>query len=285
MERIESGTTGERRIRCLIFIAMCVIFCVWFAYDGWVGYAQENLKWAAQNLPPGAPPMDELKTNPKVTLASLVKFRDRVKIEGKVFTRDDFDALFGEPAYVDTNGDETTLYYIGPAVFLSVMLSDGQFVYQGEQRFKEKVKAEENRQHGEGSIRAQQNWSIGLGIIIIIAILQFIRIVRTKVVVDDEGLTYNSKRIPWDAMVELDASRYHSKGWVELEFTAGDETDSLRIDSYKVQKFREVVGAIVERKGFADPFESAEPGDEAASAQAETPSQGEGKEESNAPQG
>jgi hypothetical protein len=82
---------------------------------------------------------------------------------------------------------------------------------------------------------------------------------RTRVVLDDNGLSYNRLHIPWEAMTGLRAKDYSRKYWVDLEYTAGDVTRSLRLDSFHIQQFNEVLAAICERKGFPSPVEASGP--------------------------
>ena len=63
-------------------------------------------------------------------------------------------------------------------------------------------------------------------------------------VLDDSGLRYNGRHVPWEAMTGLRTDDYTRKGWVYLEYTAGGVTRSLRLDSYHVEKFDEIVNAM-----------------------------------------
>jgi len=117
-----------------------------------------------------------------------------------------------------------------------------------------KVQVEENRDRSEASIRGQKVFATLVGAVALVGLIQLIRIVRTRVVLDDEGLTYNGKLVRWEDMTALDSERYHEKGWVDLEYTANGAKTYLRIDNYKVKAFKEIVSAICERKGFPSPF-------------------------------
>ncbi|MCC7315956.1 MAG: hypothetical protein IT419_14175, partial [Planctomycetes bacterium] len=39
---IESGPTGERKVRTTLMFLMFAFFSAWFAYDGWIGYPEKN---------------------------------------------------------------------------------------------------------------------------------------------------------------------------------------------------------------------------------------------------
>ena len=48
---IESGPTGERKVRSSLLFLMVLVFGLWFAYDGWIGYPGENYRENLEQLP------------------------------------------------------------------------------------------------------------------------------------------------------------------------------------------------------------------------------------------
>jgi len=252
MQRIETGTTGERQIRCLIFVVMCGAFAAYFAYDGWIGYPRKNLEEAKKNLPDSIPAstLESIATNPNVTAANVAALR-RAGQAGQPLTRNDVEERLGKPCWVQDTPQE--LYYIGPAIFCKIRMAGDRVV--------DFERVEENRDRSEASIRGQKVFAALVGVVTLIGIVQLIRIVRTRVVVDDEGLTYNGRTVRWDDMTALDSERYQEKGWVDLVYKANGASALLRIDNYKVKAFREVVRAICERKGFPSPFAEDKGGD------------------------
>lgn len=68
MMRIESGSTGERKIRTGLFVVMCLAFAGWFAYDGFVGYPSANLEWALSAMPEKP---EHPTTTPQASVATL----------------------------------------------------------------------------------------------------------------------------------------------------------------------------------------------------------------------
>lgn len=256
MERIETGTTTERRTRCLIFIGMCVLFAGWFGYDGWVKWPASNRAWAIDNAPASfgevrAKSANTVRTNPKVTLATWNKLSSALEAQ-KSMTREDLVGMLGEPALVARNDAAGTeeLMFIGPALFVHAVVRNNVVLPAD-------VNGKANEEHSEGSIRWQRGLTYILLAVVVLGLLQFVRITRTKVVLDEQGLTYNGKRIAWDDMTGLSIGDFDRKGWVELEYRAGDETDVLRIDNYKVNAFRPIVSALCERKGFVSPYDAA----------------------------
>lgn len=253
MDRIETGTTNERKVRTLIFVLMLTAFGLYFLYDGFKGYPAKNLEFLRQKLP--AAPTKPLATNPKITKASLEELKARAQADLKPIPRAELLELLGEPAYEDAAKQE--LYFIGPAVFCRIQLRDGSLKLDYPEQWERTVFAEESDKYRESDIEGQKLWAKIVLIAAVIGLIQLIRIVRTKVVVDDEGLLYNGRRIAWDAMTALDISKYRQKGWVDLEYRDGEETEVLRIDNYKVNAFRDVVSALCARKAFPSPFAEA----------------------------
>lgn len=252
MNRIETGTTGERWIRCLVFVGLCVVFGAWFAYDGWVNYPTKNLQWAMQKMPPQPPgsPPPKATANPNVTVKNIVQIRARLADPEASLSRSQLISILGEPA--GENPEKGELYFIGPAIFAQIKL-EGDVV-----RRPSDVQAEESREHGEAEINNQKRLAVILAVVAVIALIQLVRILTTRVILDDEGLNYNGRLVTWDAMCGLNAERYREKGWVDLEYRDGDETSTLRLDNYKVKAFKEIVNAICERKGFANPLHEPE---------------------------
>jgi hypothetical protein len=302
--RIESGTTTERCIRLGLFLAMCLVFAGWFAYDGFHGYPKENLKWALRN--PLMPQSDsEIATNFKAIKANLAKVQPGTTVE-------QLEALVGPPTLIQSKhrvyvgeeilaiidldeedkvtgvrskeiapeeirddastmvtaenvdkiesgmtlsllehhlGDKPvethnqTYWYIGPAVY-------ARFEVIGD-AVSNVIEMTENTDHRESDLAMQKWIAAGLCIVVLITLYFLIRAVRTRVVLDDAGLTVNHRHVAWDAMTGLDIEEYKDRGWLDLVY---DDGDLLRLDSYHIAKFREIVTEICNRKGFASPF-------------------------------
>jgi len=136
-----------------------------------------------------------------------------------------------------------TFWYIGPATY-------ARFEVVGKTVSKV-IDITENSDHRESDIAMQKWISAGLCVVILIAAVFLIRAVRTRVVLDDAGLTFNRRYVAWDTMTGLDIDEYKDRGWLDLVY---DDGDLLRLDSYHISKFREIITEICNRKGFASPF-------------------------------
>lgn len=250
--QIESGTTSWWRNRHLLFVGMALAFGLWFGYDGYYAWPAENLKMAAQAM---EVPAESLRINGKVTLAAIRELKgdlddlakQGVPTLGLVVER--VKARLGEPALV--RGEEH--WWVGPAVYVKVAMQNGQ----------PHVEPVRSEKRAENSIRGQRWLALALFVVAALMALKLVRVMTMRVVLDDAGLRHGSRTVSWDAMTGLRIDDYERKYWVFLEYTAGDVTRSLRLDSLHIDKFKEIVTAICERKGFASPFAAAGAKDEA----------------------
>lgn len=246
--RIDSGTTNEHRIRLGIFLLMCVVFALYFGYDGMWGYPRKNLEWARQNLQ-GVPQeeREKVQTNPKVMLAELKRIQDQTQQPGGI-TLEQVKSTLGEPAAVSEDKDRggQNYWYVGPASCARLHVLGGKV---------REVFPFENVVKSENDIKMQKVFGMGLGVIAILVGLYYLRIMTMRTVLDDTGLNVKGRRqITWDQMTGLGTSDYARKGWLDMEYSVDGESRTVRLDSYHIEKFDEVVIAICERKGFANPI-------------------------------
>lgn len=136
-----------------------------------------------------------------------------------------------------------TFWYIGPAAY-------ARFEVVG-QTISQVIDIIESRDHRESDIAMQKWISAGLCVVMLIVAFFLIRAVRTRVVLDDAGLTFNRRHVAWDTMTGMDINEYKDRGWLDLVYNEGE---LLRLDSYHISKFREIITEICNRKGFASPF-------------------------------
>lgn len=230
---IESGTTSDRRNRIVIFMVVCFAFAAWFARDGYVAYPAENLEWAQQQLPQIP---EGLEVNPKAVLANL----QRVEVGTGVA---EMEGLLGKPVLIH----EQKHWYIGPAAY-------GCFLVLGDKV--RQVEVRESGEHSESSLRTQKVFFMGMSVLGLVALGHLIRVTKLRVVLDDAGLKIRGRTIRWEEMESLDSGDYARKGWVDLVVRTGAASEPIRIDSYLIERFDDIVQAICERKGFTAPFTS-----------------------------
>ncbi len=142
------------------------------------------------------------------------------------------------------------LWFVGPAAYVRVPVADGRvadaldpsmFWYSPYQ--------------SEDDIRVQKGLAALLGLVSLYIAWILFRTLTTSAVLDDSGLTLNGRRIAFTDMKELDISEYKNKGWVTLVFEHQGQTRRQRIDSYHFARFREIISALCEIKGFTSPFQ------------------------------
>jgi hypothetical protein len=234
---IVSGTSSDRRNRILIFLGMCILFAGWFAIDGFVRYPAKNIKWAHQNLQgiESLPSPDAIQINPKALLTELQKIQTEQTI-------DEVKAVLGQPSFES----DRDLCYIGPAAFGWFAVRDG--------RISEIKKVQMNSEPDENDIAWQKRVSYIMAALIVLTVIHLFRVLAAKVVLDDAGLRIAGRQIDWDAMQSMGFDELAAKGWVDLHYRAGNEQDSIRLDSYAIDRFEEIVTEICGKKGFNCPL-------------------------------
>ncbi len=236
---IESGTTKWWRNRHLMFLVMFLAFAAYFAYDGFYAWPRANVKWAAQAM--GVPP-ETVQANPRVNTTAIRQVNGGLKQKGAV----DFEALVGELKLQlgePTLARENEYWWVGPAMYVEAAVRNG----------KPELIVEQSKEYAESSIRDQKWFALLLSVAAAVVFFKLMRVLRMRAVLDEGGLHYKGRDVPWDAMTGLRTADYDRKGWVDLEYTAGGVTRSFRIDSFHIEKFDEIINAICERKGFKSP--------------------------------
>ena len=246
--RIESGPTGERKIRTSLLLIMVAGFSGWFAYDGYVGYPAKNRQGHLQQL---ATPAEREKAKDApiyltVTPESLSKAVNALnRIIGSRATQDQEQALkevFGGPPSVKA---ADAWYYFGPTFRIKIPLVEG--------RLSRPVGTPAEKD--DATIASQKLLALILAIVSIYCLWLLIRVFRTHLVLDEGGLSYQGRGpIRWDDMKALDISRFARKGWVDLTYNDNATDRTLRLDEYHLARFDEVIDEICTRKGFENPL-------------------------------
>jgi hypothetical protein len=243
--RIESGPTRERKIRTSLVFLMVAVFALWFAYDGWYGWPAENLRENLEQIPSG-PDRDRAMAGRPVVYASvnadsLPAAEKACKQVGRAAQRAALETLYGGPPSVET---PNAWYYFGPAYRVVVGLDKIQPEAGGRATV-----------HKDLDLAGQKFLAIALGGLSVYLLWFTLNVRRTRLVLDDAGLTYRGKGpIAWDDMTSLDVSRFNDKGWVDLHYDDHATPRKVRLDEYHLQAFDEVIDAICAHKGFENPL-------------------------------
>jgi len=89
------------------------------------------------------------------------------------------------------------------------------------------------------------NWSFVVFIPVgLIAAAAAVRQLARKLVADDQGITYGGTYVAWSDVKAIDAARLKSKGILVLQY---GEDEKLKLDSYNMRDFKELVELIESR--------------------------------------
>ena len=181
--------------------------------------------------------------------AGLLVTKMRAEMVKEGTTEGSVRDLLGVPA----SAQDHTLWYIGPAAYAEYRIVDSKVAI--------KPDVQENEHRSESSILWQKGIAVCVALLAIYAFTKFWSAVRLRIVVDESGMIYNGRNIPWDAMRGLKTDQYKDKAWVDLEYNEGASSRLLRLDSLIIQRFHEILQAICDRKGFPLPSRSSEEDD------------------------
>ncbi len=240
--RIESGPTSERKIRTLLMLIMVGGFSIWFAYDGFIGYPAKNFDEHLQQLPTDLrEEAASARIYESVTADTLAAAQGAAGKFDEQKQKAALEQLYGGPPSFETSDK---WYYFGPCFRVDVTLSSGKLTVRGSATEKT-----------ETSILWQKLLSLALGVGAVVLLLFWLRIVRTRLVLDDAGLTYRGKGpIRWDDMKALRISEFAKKGWVDLVYDDHGTERALRLDEYHIAKFDATIDAICSNKAFENPL-------------------------------
>ncbi len=250
MESYRSGTTTERIVRTAILTAVLLVYSAWSFRDGYYKWpVEKNLPIMIQHLPVPKP-ADPKLINPAVTKAAL----DAIEKGSPIA---DVDSRLGEP--VDRKPDATsdTRYYFGPGGVARVVVRN------------DKVQLTEWIDQGlktEFDLRLQKIIGAVTGVLGLLMLLQFIRVLTTRVELTEAGLRVNSQGgqrfggsplVPLEAMTGLKTVDYDRKGWVEVEYKLPDgRQGSVSLNDYVHRAFPQIVQALCEHHGWQNPIKA-----------------------------
>ncbi|MBU0637577.1 MAG: hypothetical protein KKB50_01830 [Planctomycetes bacterium] len=251
--QLESGPAAYDRNYNLVIMLVGVFLGAYFLYDYHIGYPKKNLEAARKALAPllgveNVPQtLSETPTQPE-TQARVAELSELAK--SKPINADDVRQAFGQPLFTmpDEDGSGTLEHFVSAYGIARVPIVRGrvdpkQIYWMPWEKSKEEI-------------RLQLYCAL---VAFAFALYMFTRVYRAaalRVVIDDQGMTYAKRRIPFENMVRL--CDYSRKGWVDLYYKHGPQERKLRIDNQKVRKFDEIIDTLCQGKGFEDPRKAAE---------------------------
>lgn len=233
---IVSGTTRERLIRAAATTFLAVVIGVWFGYDGFVDYPRENWDYIRSNYlaqPPDSPttlPVPDPDIGPH-TPESL-----------SAATLPDLEEQLG-PAHFRTE-DRALWIGAGWGALIASLDPAGNITALNWDRAK----------HTATDILWQKilcGFCLAVGLVLLVHLA---RLLRFRVSLDEAGLHIGATSVPWDRMRALDISAFKNKGWVELEYDCEGQPARLRLDSYHIDRFDDIIREICTRRGFTSPL-------------------------------
>ena len=236
---IQSGPNAERKVRSALLFILVAVFAFWYAYDGWVGYAKNNLNDFLKTIP-----AEQRQTAGDIRVYETVNEENILRLSKvKITIADDPETAIGDilggPPSLKT---PDAWYYLGPAHTVRFEIRGG---FPTDLTFPKPP-------HTATDIRWQKNFAYGLFVLAGAALIYVIRVRMARARLDDAGLTLGGgPTVAWDSMKRLDTERFRKKGWVDL--VHGEPEETTRIDEYHYAKFNEIIEAICARKGFENP--------------------------------
>jgi hypothetical protein len=106
--------------------------------------------------------------------------------------------------------------------------------------------------HNRSEIQNQYYWAL---VPLIASLYPFWRLYQAltlRVTLDDSRLVFRGEVIPLADVTDL--RDYSPKGWVDLHYNRDGQPRKLRLDNLKVSRFDDLVTAICEARGLANPL-------------------------------
>lgn len=253
--RIESGPTTERVIRNTLLFIFIALFAVWFAYDGWRGWPEQNHREFLEQIP-----VDERPLAAKGPIYDTVTEKSVVQAEaclrqgtGVAAQKAALAKLYGGPPSYE---NVRAWYYFGSVYRVTIPLELGGPTMNA---------TGQRGQRGAYDLIFQKCLAIGLGAFALYIAWFVMRVRSARLVLDEVGLIYRDKGpIRWEDMKALEISRFARKGCVDLVYNDNGTERSLRLDEYHVAAFEDVIDALCARTGFENPLPVKEPTPEPA---------------------
>ncbi|MFQ5807614.1 MAG: hypothetical protein ACE5I3_14295 [Phycisphaerae bacterium] len=243
--RLESGPAAYDRNYYLIFLLVCVALGTYFCYDYAAGYPNKNREHAQTGLTLlfGADkvPAELAETPTKSMFDDLAKTRPT--------SPDAVREKLGQPFETIQAGSETVEYFVSAYGMGTVPIVRGQ-VDPKRMRWETWYKSKDE-------IQFQLYFALVAFAIGLYVLYRVYKAATLRVAIDDGGMVYAGRRIPFDNMTRL--CDYSRKGWVDLYYRHGQGQRKLRIDKQKVRKFGEIIDTLCEATGFEDPRQAVEP--------------------------
>jgi len=241
MAELETRVTLEQIIRKGILVAMVVVFGGYFAYDGFIGYPRKNIE-RVKKTHPDLVPVDQPAINYAVTVAAA----QAIETDSTIKRVADVVARLGEPDYRSDDG--STVSYFGPAVVIKLTTIGGDLITSR--------KVVQAKFKNETDFLVQKLFALVLAIIAIPLLIHYVKVLTFTARLSDEGLKLTGKPlVPFDAITDVDTSRFKNKAYIELTYELDGEEGDLRVDDYWFKDYKAFITEICRRKSVVNPLE------------------------------
>ncbi len=229
MDTLVSPQTTDRIVRTLLRALLFAGFAGFFAYDGFIGYPQDNLEKAAEKLDPipdELPPMSDT-----LTVAQCDEITKDAKENRR--TRSNIVEKIGEPGWTSPRGDE--MVYFAKSGTFTINLR-GDLVIGAS--YKKGV-------HDANSLVTQKVIAIVLTPIALWQLIEFLLALTGRTVITDRELKLRGRKpIPLSDISHIDVALWDKKGIVELTYTDNGQDQKVKIDDYRIRDFRPLMDKI-----------------------------------------
>ena len=239
MPNIISRTSTERVVRTLLLMLLIDGFTVAYLWDGYVGYARQNANELVRLL--GLPSDAAPPINASLTTSEAQRIAQEFKPGGELSA---VTSALGQPS-LEHGGDA---YFLGAGGWLKVQMTGGRIA----------IVVWTNGPKTE----SEQQWQRWIGYALamggLIVAVRLVMVFATRLTLDDKGLQLSNRLlIPFEAITDLRVDSAGRSGCVELEYSLAGKLQRVRLDQYVFKRLPEIVAAISERKGFANPWATA----------------------------
>lgn len=229
MTPIVSGTTTERIVRTAFAAVLFSGYSAWLLWDGYVSYPKQNIHSALINKIGVEPPDPLPVSDSKITA-------DYFETLPKNATLDVIKEQFGEPHFKH----QQKLYYFGEAGFMTVQVGRSNVA---------DLRWSEGPRYRQLDLTLQRIFGLGLIPIGLGFLIQLVRVIRTRVELNDQGLLIRGQPlISYDHIRSVTEPDPNSKSSsIELIYDQDGSEKIVKLDPYVVKKLPEIIKIIREK--------------------------------------
>gem|GEM_PF-5962009 len=219
----------ERLVRAAILMVLVDAFALFFLWDGYIGYQQEDAGQLAELL--GLPRKLAPRVNPRVTRSAAMRL---LQAPSKRNHPQSIRDAFGKPSVEHEN----VSYYVGPGGWLALRKNDAPQTFEWT-----------DAEYTETDQAWQRYIGYMLAAVSLITTFLFIKTASSRITLGEKGLEIlGYDRVSWDAMSGI---LREPDGTIALKTT---DSEMIRLDPSVYRGVDRMVETICRQKGFANPL-------------------------------